>query len=147
MSSTLWSLGLNAAQVIYDGGRLRALSANAQSAYDATVANYRRVVLTAMQEAEDGIIGRRVLELASARYEGGVASSLDVIVAQQALLNSERLAAQLLGQRMLASVFLVKALGGDWQGLGATRTGQADPAGLTPGSTGSDTPPPQTQAK
>jgi outer membrane protein TolC len=45
-----------------------------------------------------------------------VANPLEVIVAQQALLNSERLAAQLVGQRLLASVFLVKALGGDWQG-------------------------------
>ena len=34
-------------------------------------------------------------------------------------LDSERLAAQLQGQRLVTSVFLVKALGGDWQG--ATR--------------------------
>ena len=88
-----------------------------------------------MQEAEDGILGlaalerahaqalkavasaNRVFDIATARYEGGVATSLDVIVAQQLQLNAERLAAQLLGQRMLASVFLVKALGGDWQGF------------------------------
>ena len=57
---------------------------------------------------------RRVLDLANARYEGGVATYLDVITAQQALLNSERQAAQLHGQRLLTSVFLVKALGGDW---------------------------------
>ena len=37
-----------------------------------------------------------------------------MITAQQALLNAERLAAQLSGQRLLTSVFLVKALGGDW---------------------------------
>ena len=58
-----------------------------------------------------------MLELANARYEGGVATSLDVIVAQQSLLASERLASQILGQRLLSSVFLVKALGGDWQGM------------------------------
>ena len=44
-------------------------------------------------------------------------SRLDVITAQQTQLNSERQAAQLLGQRLLVSVFLVKALGGDWQGM------------------------------
>ena len=137
--SYIWSLGATAALTLFDGGRLRALEDNARAAYDATVANYRRVVLTAMQEAEDGIIGlaalerahtqarvaiasaARVLELANARYEGGVATSLDVIVAQQALLASERQAAQLLGQRLLTSVFLVKALGGDWHG--ATQLG------------------------
>jgi len=56
----------------------------------------------------------RVLDLATTRYEGGVATYLDVITAQQALLNAERLATQLEGQRLLVSVFLVKALGGDW---------------------------------
>ena len=53
--------------------------------------------------------------MATARYEGGASAYLDVITAQQALLNSERLVAQLDGQRLLTSVFLVKALGGDWQ--------------------------------
>ena len=56
-----------------------------------------------------------MLDLASARYEGGATTYLDVITAQQSLLAAERLAAQLAGQRLLASVFLIKALGGDWQ--------------------------------
>ena len=133
--SMVWSIGASLAQPIFDGGRLRGLSASAQAGYDIAVGNYRRIVLTAMQEAEDGILGlaalerahaqalkavvsaNRVFDIATARYEGGVATSLDVIVAQQLQLNAERLAAQLLGQRMLASVFLVKALGGDWQGF------------------------------
>ncbi len=37
-----------------------------------------------------------------------------MITAQQGLLSSERQAAQLLGQQLVTSVFLVKALGGDW---------------------------------
>ena len=96
-----------------------------------------------MQEAEDGITGlaaldraaeqartavataSRVLDMASARYEGGASAYLDVITAQQALLASERQATQLLGQRLLTSVFLVKALGGDWQ---AARVAAAPPA-------------------
>ncbi len=132
--SLIWSLGVALAQPLFDGGRLRANAEFARAGYDAEVANYRRVVLTAMQEAEDGIIGlaalerahaqtqtaiasaTTVLDLVNARYEGGIATSLDVIIAQQGLLNSERLAAQLLGQRLLTSVFLVRALGGDWQG-------------------------------
>jgi multidrug efflux system outer membrane protein len=132
--SVLWSLGVSATQVLFDGGRISANVDFARAGYDVTVANYRRVVLTAMQEVEDGISGvaaldraygqaqraivsaGRVLEIANDRYEGGVATYLDVITAQQSQLNSERQAAQLLGQRMLVSVFLVKALGGDWQG-------------------------------
>ncbi len=59
---------------------------------------------------------RKVLELVNARYEGGVAGPLEVITAQQSLLASERLASQLVGQRLLTTVFLVKALGGGWEG-------------------------------
>ena len=79
------------AQPLIDAGRIRANVDFAHGGYDVTVANYRRVVLTAMQEAEDGITGlaalesappgagrdrspRRVLDLANTRYEGGVAS-------------------------------------------------------------------------
>jgi hypothetical protein len=50
----------------------------------------------------------------NSRYEGGVATYLDVITAQHSLLNSELQAAQLTGQHMLTLVFLIKALGGDW---------------------------------
>ena len=131
--SLLWSIGASVTQPLFSGGRLGANVDIARANYDATVANYRRVVLTAMQEVEDGITGlaaleradrqartavetaRRVLELATARYEGGVTTYLDVITAQQSLLSAERLAAQLGGQRLLTSVFLIKALGGDWQ--------------------------------
>jgi len=130
--SVLWSLGVSATQTLFDGGRIRAGVDFAKGGYQAAVATYRRTVLTAMQEVEDGITGiaaleraytqaqaailssQRVLDLANSRYEGGVATYLDVITAQQSLLNNERQAAQLMGQRMLSSVFLVKALGGDW---------------------------------
>lgn len=130
--SVVWSLGASILTPIFNAGRLEANLEFAKAGYDATVANYRRIVLTAMQEVEDGILGgaalershvqaqvairsaARVLELATTRYEGGVATYLDVITAQQALLNAERLATQLEGQRLLVSVFLVKALGGDW---------------------------------
>jgi len=130
--SLLWSVGVAATQTLFDGGRIRANVDFAQAGHAASVANYRRVVLSAMQEVEDGITGlaalerasdqsraavassRRVLDMATARYEGGASAYLDVITAQQALLAAERLAAQLSGQRLLTSVFLVKALGGDW---------------------------------
>jgi multidrug efflux system outer membrane protein len=130
--SLAWSFGISMLQPIFDAGRIRANVDFARGGYDVTVANYRRVVLTAMQEAEDGITGlaaldsatgqarvaiessKRVLDLANARYEGGVATYLDVITAQQGLLNNQRLAAQLQGQQLLTSVFLIKALGGDW---------------------------------
>ncbi|HUO59892.1 MAG TPA: hypothetical protein VMU24_04430, partial [Candidatus Acidoferrales bacterium] len=57
---------------------------------------------------------RKELTFANNRYVGGVTTYLDVITAQSTLLNNERLAAQLLGQQMVTSVYLVKALGGGW---------------------------------
>jgi NodT family efflux transporter outer membrane factor (OMF) lipoprotein len=132
--SRIWSLGASLLQPLFTAGRLQANVDFASAGYEAMVATYRRAVLTAMQEVEDGILGgaalerafaqalaavesaRKVLDLATARYEGGVSTYLDVITAQQALLNGERQASQLQGQRLLVSVFLVKALGGDWDG-------------------------------
>ena len=130
--SLFWSLGADALQPIFQGGRNRANLAAAQAAYDQSVANYRQTVLTAFQEVEDGISNlstlsqalstqgaavedaRRALDIANNRYIGGVTSYLDVITAQNTLLSSERLETQLLGQQMVNSVFLVKALGGGW---------------------------------
>jgi outer membrane protein, multidrug efflux system len=134
LPSFVWSAGVSLAQPVFDGGRIKGNYDAARAGYDIAVANYRRTVLTAMQEAEDGIIGlaalerasaqadiavesaRRTLDLVNARYEGGVAGPLEVITAQQSLLAAERLASQLVGQRLLTTVFLVKALGGGWEG-------------------------------
>lgn len=130
--SLFWSLGADALQPIFQGGRNRANLAAARAAYDQSVANYRQSVLTAFQEVEDGISNlstlsralstqgaavedaRRALDIANNRYIGGVTSYLDVITAQTTLLSSERLETQLLGQQMVSSVYLVKALGGGW---------------------------------
>jgi multidrug efflux system outer membrane protein len=130
--SLFWSLGADALQPIFEGGRNRANLAAARAAYDQSVANYRQAVLTAFQEVEDGISNlstlsqalatqgaavndaRRALVIANNRYIGGATSYLDVINAQTTLLASERLQTQLLGQQMVSSVYLVKALGGGW---------------------------------
>jgi outer membrane protein, multidrug efflux system len=132
-SSLIWSLGADALQPIFQGGRNRANLAAARAAYDESVANYRQSVLTAFQQVEDGISNlstlsqalatqsaavedaRRALEIANNRYVGGVTTYLDVITAQTTLLNNQRLATQLLGQQMVSAVYLVKALGGGWE--------------------------------
>jgi outer membrane protein, multidrug efflux system len=130
--SAFWSLGGDLLQPIFNGGRNRANLAGTRAAYDESVANYREAVLVAFQQVEDGLSGlallnqaaktqqaavadsRRALDIANDRYVGGVTTYLDVITAQSTLLTNERLATQLLGQQMVTSVFLVKALGGGW---------------------------------
>jgi outer membrane protein, multidrug efflux system len=135
--SLVWAIGVSATQALFDAGRTRANVDFARAGYDASVAAYRRTVLVAMQEVEDGITGvaaldrattqanvavgsaQRVLDMSSARYEGGVATYLDVITAQQSLLAVQLQATQLAGQRQLVATALVKALGGDWRGPAA----------------------------
>jgi len=130
--SLIWSLGVDALEPLFEGGRNRANLAAARAAYDQAVANYRQSVLTAFQQVEDGISNlstlsqalktqgaavedaRRELTIANNRYIGGATNYLDVITAQTTLLSSERLETQLLGQQMVSSVYLVKALGGSW---------------------------------
>ncbi|MGM3277637.1 efflux transporter outer membrane subunit [Ralstonia sp. 24A2] len=128
----LWSFGTQIAQTVFDAGRTSARVDFANAGYQGAIANYRQTVLGALQEVEDGLAGlqsldraatqaraavesaRKVYDIASVRYEGGLATSLDVITAQQSLLNNQRTAVQILGQQLTTSVFLVKAVGGDW---------------------------------
>jgi len=130
--SLFWSLGGDLLQPIFNGGRNRANLAATQAAYQESVANYRQSTLTAFQQVEDSLAGldslaraaqsqnaavadsRRALDIANDRYVGGLTTFLDVITAQSVLLSNKRLSTQLLGQQMVTSVLLVKALGGGW---------------------------------
>jgi NodT family efflux transporter outer membrane factor (OMF) lipoprotein len=130
--SIFWSLGGDLLQPVFNGGRNRANLAATQAAYQESVANYRESALTAFQQVEDSLSGldslsraaqtqnaavadaRRALEIANDRYVGGLTTFLDVITAQSVLLTNQRLSTQLLGQQMVTSVLLVKALGGGW---------------------------------
>ena len=116
----------------------------ATAGYDAAVADYRETVLNSFREVEDDLSGlrvlndatetqaravaaaRRALDIATSRYTGGLVSYLDVVSAQQTLLNSERQAAQLQGGRLVTSVLLVKALGGGWD-AGSLASAQIKP--------------------
>ncbi len=132
LPSAVWSVGISALEPVFAGGRIRARYQQAKSAYDESVANYRDTVLTSFQQVEDALTAlntlaaasasqdravadaRRSLELATARYTGGLVTYLDVITAQEQLLANQRLATQLAGQRVVTSVYLIKALGGGW---------------------------------
>jgi outer membrane protein, multidrug efflux system len=130
--SAFWALGANVSQSLLSGGRRRAQMGFALSGYNASVATYRQTVLTAFQEVEDGISGlnvlseaaqtqqqtvdaaQRALTIANDRYVGGLVTYLDVVTAEQVLLDNKRLATQILGQQLTTSVLLIKALGGGW---------------------------------
>ena len=132
VQSTIWAVGANAAEAIFTGGSRRAQTQFAKAGYDASVASYRDTVLNAFREVQDDVTGllvldqafhsqekavdsaRRTVDIATSRYVGGLVSYLDVVNAQQNLLNNEQELAVIRGQRLVTSVLLVKALGGGW---------------------------------
>lgn len=132
VQSTFWAVGANVAETILSGGSRRAQVQFAKAGYDASVASYRDTVLNAFREVQDDITGltvlaqakqsqqqavdagRRTLDIASNRYTGGLVSYLDVVNAQQNLLNNEQELAVIQGQKLVTSVLLIKALGGGW---------------------------------
>ena len=73
------------------------------------------VLATARQSQADAVASaQRAVDLATTRYQDGIANYLDVVTAQQALLSAERLLSQIQGEQLVTSVSLVKALGGGW---------------------------------
>jgi NodT family efflux transporter outer membrane factor (OMF) lipoprotein len=132
-SNLVWSVGATLAQTLFDGGRRRAVTEQAQANYLVTVANYRQTVLGAFQEVEDNLsalrilavelkqrveaveASRRYLDIALSRYQSGMEIYLDVITAQNSLLANQGAVLNIRMQQIVASVQLVKALGGGWE--------------------------------
>src|SRR5205823_9087993 len=127
----------------FDAGLRQAKTEQAIAAYDATVGTYRQTVLTGFQEVEDNLSALRILEQEAAvqdeavksareslaitlnQYRAGTANYLAVIVVQAQALANERNAVGILGQRLSASVALIKALGGGWGVTPAASQGDA----------------------
>ena len=130
--SHVWSLGAALAQTVFDGGLRRARTAQAEAAYDVTVAQYKETVLAAFQQVEDDLALQRLLgqettfqdqavrssqqaeQLAINQYRAGTASYLSVVTAQTLSLTNQRTAVQLRGRLVAASISLVAATGGGW---------------------------------
>jgi len=127
------SLSASVAQVIFDGGRLRAQVESARSRQRELVETYRKAIHTALKEVEDalGNTGRnanqevlqgqilaeaqRSLRLAELRYREGADDLLTVLDAQRTLFSAQDSLAQLRLSRLTSAVDLYKALGGGWR--------------------------------
>jgi multidrug efflux system outer membrane protein len=132
--NTIASLAASAVAPIFTGGRLKAGVEQAQAQYRGSLAQYEKTVLTAYQEVEDQLAALHYLkdesqseasavsdakeaeEVAMQRYKAGLVGYLDVVYAQQSVLTNEQVAAQIGGQQLVASVVLIKSLGGGWAG-------------------------------
>jgi multidrug efflux system outer membrane protein len=132
--NTVASLAGSITAPIFTGGRLKAGVEQAQSQFRQSLAQYEQTVLVAYQEVEDQLAAlhylageseseasavadaQRAEEIALERYKAGLVGELDVVYAEQTVLTDEQTQAQISGQRLVASVALIKALGGGWEG-------------------------------
>lgn len=129
-----WALGPLMNLPIFDGGRLSANERQAHAEFEEAAAHYRGQVLRAVREVEDNLGQLRDLHqealdqqaavnaalhtqtLAMNSYQAGAVSYLDVVTAQTAALRAQRGLQALQTRELQASVGLVVALGGGWNG-------------------------------
>lgn len=128
-----WSVGPAAALTLLQGGSRLAESDAAWAAYEAEVAAYRQIVLQAFKDVEDNLSALHYLEreaeaqsravaasasalrIAMSQYRGGMTTYLQVVSSQTTALSNERSAIDVQAQRLVATVNLIKALGGGFR--------------------------------
>ncbi len=131
--SGIWSLVPQVTAPVFTAGRRKA-DVNFQRAQrEFALAQYQQTIRTAFQDVSNALVQyRRVREiraqqeldvaalrdasrLAHLRFEGGVDTLLNALVADQALFSAELSLAQTRRNELLSLVQLYKALGGGWQ--------------------------------
>lgn len=128
-----WSIGLNAAGPIFQGGTLLAQYRRAKAAWEEAKLQYQQTAVNAFREVSDALISREkfaasrvelggsvtayrdAVDVAMDRFNLGRASYYEVLAAQQLLFPAESALAQSELNQRLATVQLYKALGGGWQ--------------------------------
>lgn len=115
------------------GPQLRGAYRGARGEYEASVAEYDKTLANALREVADAISSQRSLatqitdaraslaasedawQAAQARYKGGLSPYLNVLTAENEVLQARRTLADLDGQALSLDVALVRALGGGFQ--------------------------------
>ncbi len=131
-SSAAGSLGAALAGPIFTFGRIEGQVKSAEAARAEALAFYEQVVLNAFRETNDALVGvqkrteerealakrvtalRTYARLSHARFDGGVASYLEVLYAENELFGAELSAVSALAQRYAELINVYKALGGGW---------------------------------
>ena len=129
-----WSVGPKISLPLFDGGQRSAEVDRNEAVYDQSVAKYRQTVLDGFREVENYMVqlkvlgdetvvqeqalesARESLRLTNNQYKAGLIAYLDVVTVQTTALSTERSVLNLLQSRLIASVQLIAALGGGWDG-------------------------------
>lgn len=118
---------------IFNTDRLQGELKGARAEYDAAVAVYNGTLSTALREVADAATSRRSLDeelaaaraavaaaaeahqIVSTRYQGSLATYLDVLSAEDSLISARRAEAELETRALSLDISLVRALGGGFQ--------------------------------
>ena len=129
----VWSLGAGLLQPLFNGGRIKANYQAAKARYDQALGEYQRSALVSYREVADSLVTiqklaqRRVeyesgvealrdgTQLARSRYDTGLSSYLEVLVADQQLFQQEQQLAITRGEEFRALADLYRSMGGGWQ--------------------------------
>lgn len=132
MSTRAWGVGALLSLPLFDGGRREAGVNNANAELDIALANYREQILVAFRDVEDQLSALRLLAeqseaqsrsvasaaratlLSDSRYRNGFVSQLELLDAQRSELRNRRQALQVKASQYVATVGLIRALGGGW---------------------------------
>jgi NodT family efflux transporter outer membrane factor (OMF) lipoprotein len=131
-SNSLWSLGVSAAQAVFNAGATDARVDQAKASRDAAIAQYRQTVLNAFADVEDQLAATRALaqqqelrrqaseaadqveQQMENRYRAGQVNYTDVVSAQVTALSARRALIQVQADRQTTAVALIQSLGGGW---------------------------------
>jgi multidrug efflux system outer membrane protein len=129
-----WLLGALFSTPLFDGGLRTANIAASNAQLDEALARYREQVLVAFRDVEDQLSSLRILAsqseaqaravasatrsttISDVRYRNGLVSQLDLLDARRSELRNRREALQVRAAQYQATVGLVRALGGGWEG-------------------------------
>lgn len=132
-ASLAWSVGVQASQTLYDGGRARAGVMAARAGAAAARLAYERDVRLALREVEDALTAlnserqrqvslaaavddsQRALDRATRLYRTGLSAYLPVLVAQRAANQARDALALSQWGEVRGAIALYKALGAGWQ--------------------------------
>ncbi len=128
----IWSFAPQVRLPLFSGGSNRANLDGARVSARIEVANYQKAIQTAFREVADALVSeasytrelvqradliiaqRRRFDLATARYQQGEDSYLNVLSAQQDLYSAEQARLQTRYQALNSRLTLYRALGGGW---------------------------------
>lgn len=131
--SQVWSIGAGLFQPLFQAGRIRRNYEAAQAVFEQALAQYAKTAHNAYREVTDSLVAidkyalvraeeetavaalKEASDLSRSRYDLGLSSYLEVLIADQQLFAAELALAQARYAQLDSVVQLYRALGGGWQ--------------------------------